>query len=279
MHPYPAHFPGSAATGAPRALSYPDGRNEVEMGYHERPVPGPLRAAEPALGAIACLWQQTAPPLSGSRTRVVPDGCIDVIWSRADGAVHVAGPDTAAVLVAWTPGERYAGVRFRPGTAPQALGVAADALRDARVPLAELWGGTEAERIAESVAGAADRPAALLAATAPRLRNAPPPDPLARAILAAAAQPGGDRSGLGVGALADRLGLSERQLRRRSLAAFGYGPKTLQRVLRFQRALRLARRGAEFGTLAYDAGYADQAHLSREVRALGGVPLGTLIGR
>ena len=38
------------------------------------------------------------------------------------------------------------------------------------------------------------------------------------------------------------LGVSERQLRRRFADAVGYGPKTLARVLRFQRFLALARR-------------------------------------
>ena len=70
--------------------------------------------------------------------------------------------------------------------------------------------------------------------------------------------------------LLQRLGLSERSLRRRCHEAFGYGPKRLDRILRFQRFLSLARRvpGAELAALALAAGYADQAHLSREVRRL-----------
>ena len=43
------------------------------------------------------------------------------------------------------------------------------------------------------------------------------------------------------GDVADKVGLSLRQLRRRCQAVVGYGPKTLQRVLRF-RGVRLARR-------------------------------------
>ena len=66
------------------------------------------------------------------------------------------------------------------------------------------------------------------------------------------------------------------RLHRRSLAAFGYGPKMLDRVLRLQRALGLARSGVPFATTAATAGYADQAHLSREVRSLAGVPLRVL---
>jgi AraC-like DNA-binding protein len=115
-----------------------------------------------------------------------------------------------------------------------------------------------------------------------------PADP-AVAATARALCPGGGLPGVAgvagvadgfprVAGVADELGLSERQLRRRCLTAFGYGPKTLQRVVRFQRALRAAREpGAEIAGVAYRFGYADQAHLSRDVRALAGVPLTSLI--
>jgi transcriptional regulator GlxA family with amidase domain len=73
--------------------------------------------------------------------------------------------------------------------------------------------------------------------------------------------------------IADQVGLSERQLRRRSQAAAGYGPKTLQRVLRFQRFVRLLDASPALPDLAAAAvlaGYADQPHLTRECRALSG---------
>ena len=66
-------------------------------------------------------------------------------------------------------------------------------------------------------------------------------------------------------------------MRRRSLAAFGYGPKTLQRVLRFQRALGLARSGMALADVAQAAGYADQPHLANEVRVLAGMPVRALL--
>ncbi|MEV4286372.1 helix-turn-helix transcriptional regulator [Nonomuraea bangladeshensis] len=84
------------------------------------------------------------------------------------------------------------------------------------------------------------------------------------------------RLGRSVSEVARDLGLSERQLHRRSLTAFGYAPKTLQRIVRFQRALRLARAGVPLATVAAEAGYADQAHLSHEVKRLSGVSLRTL---
>jgi methylphosphotriester-DNA--protein-cysteine methyltransferase len=80
-------------------------------------------------------------------------------------------------------------------------------------------------------------------------------------------------AGAAVRSLAADLGLSERQLRRRCHAAVGYGPKTLDRVLRFRRFLDLAGAdpGRDLALLALDAGYADQAHLTRECSRLAGL--------
>jgi transcriptional regulator GlxA family with amidase domain len=67
------------------------------------------------------------------------------------------------------------------------------------------------------------------------------------------------------------IGVSERQLHRRFSAAIGYGPKTFQSVIRFQRLLKTAReKGAEqsLANLAATVGYADQAHMTREVQRL-----------
>ncbi|WP_433269434.1 helix-turn-helix domain-containing protein [Actinosynnema sp. CS-041913] len=216
----------------------------------------------PAAG-LDCVWRRTSStPIVG---RVVPDGCTDIIWSSA-GTLFVAGPDTTGHMTTTRPGTLF-GVRFGPGVGPSAFGVPAHALRDLRVPLAELWGPSAA---LEDALATADDPCAVLATAARDRLRATPPDPLTTAI--AAATPGSS-----VAALADDLGLSTRQLHRRSLDAFGYGPKVLHRVLRFDRAMKLAWTGVPFADVAHRTGYADQAHLSREVKDLAGVPLGQLI--
>ena len=81
--------------------------------------------------------------------------------------------------------------------------------------------------------------------------------------------------------LARQLALSERTLRRRFDEAFGYGPKTLDRILRFQRFLALARgaRNPAAASLAAAAGYADQAHLTRECRRLAAATPGEILGQ
>jgi transcriptional regulator GlxA family with amidase domain len=81
--------------------------------------------------------------------------------------------------------------------------------------------------------------------------------------------------------LADDIALSERQLRRRVEGAVGYSPRTLARIVRFQRFLRAARTSprarVDLAGLAAATGYADQAHLTRESRRLGGLPPAALL--
>jgi AraC-like DNA-binding protein len=193
----------------------------------------------------------------------------------------VAGPATGPALAALPAGSTTVGVRWRPGAGAPALGVPLDALRDATVPLAELWRGDLPARLTErlaTAAGPAERRALLEQTVAARVAAAGPADPLvAQACRALAASAAGDRAP-GVRALADALGVSERQLLRRFRAAVGYGPKTLVRVLRFQRFLDAAwGRGeaesapaADLALLAAQAGFADQAHLTRECGRLAG---------
>ncbi|MUN39287.1 helix-turn-helix transcriptional regulator [Actinomadura litoris] len=231
-------------------------------GYRETPL---------QVAGLVCAWEAALPPGADPYLqRVVPDGCMDLIWSQE--GIMVAGPDTGPAPALLRPGDAMVAVRFGPGAAPPVLGVPADAVRDVRPPLRELW-GAEADRLAEAVAAARtarERGAVLVAAVAARAAAAGPADPLVPAVVRGLAHGS-------VRAVSDELGVGERQLRRRSLAAFGYGPKTLQRVLRFQRALRLARTGGPLADVAYAAGYADQAHLAHEVRDLGGEPIRALL--
>jgi AraC-like DNA-binding protein len=86
-------------------------------------------------------------------------------------------------------------------------------------------------------------------------------------------------AGARVEEIADELGLGTRQLHRRCLAAFGYGPKLLGRVLRLQQALALGRDGRPGAEAAAVAGFADQAHLARDLRALAGSTWTDLVRR
>ncbi|MET8326525.1 DUF6597 domain-containing transcriptional factor [Streptomyces sp. NPDC005181] len=196
---------------------------------------------------------------------VLPDGCMDLLW--IDGRLLVAGPDTHAYESSEVAGGRFTGIRFAPGTAPALLGVPAHELRDRRVDLADLWPGAEVRVLTERVADAADPAAALESLALRRAAATGPPDPLMRSVAGELAL------GRSVAATARTAGLGARQPHRRSLAAFGYGPKTLARVLRLQRALALVRTGMPYADAALAAGCTDQAHLAREMRELAGTTL------
>jgi AraC-like DNA-binding protein len=209
--------------------------------------------------------------------RVIPDGCIDLVLS--DGELVIAGPDTAGVELEVMPNRSFVGVRLCAGVAPTALGVPATALLDQRLPARDVLGARAAELEEALAATVSPRQAAqLLERSATNwLRNAP--DRAAEALVRRAVLEvaGGDWT---VTTLAAKLGVSERQLRRRFVSAVGYGPKLLERVLRLRRFIRMASgpRAPALATLALEAGYADQPHLSRECRELTGVTPSQLLG-
>lgn len=204
----------------------------------------------------------------GSERRILPDGCMDLLWM--DDRLVVAGPDREAFVSPAVAGAVTTGLRFAPGTAPSVLGVPAAALRNQRVLLADLWPGDEVAR-AEDLIGVSDhRGRALEQVVAGWGRGPARPEAVAAEVVRLA------RAGARVASIAAAVGLSARQLQRRSDEWFGYGPKTLVRILRLVDALELARRGVPLAAVAARSGYADQAHLSDDVRDLTGTTLGGL---
>lgn len=197
---------------------------------------------------------------------MLPDGCTDLIWHE-DGLL-VAGPDTRAQFSDLGARRDLTAVRFGPGVGPAVLGVDAADLRDARVPLDHIRPGAHVRRLVSDAES--DPVGALLRETRRRL------DGVDRSVeTSIAAQLG---AGASVAELAASTGWSARRLHRHALRAYGYGPKTLARVLRFRRAVGLARAGRPFADVAAECDFSDQAHLAREVRALSGTTLGALLG-
>lgn len=79
-----------------------------------------------------------------------------------------------------------------------------------------------------------------------------------------------ERGRVHVADLADEVGWSRRHLTARFTAEFGIGPKHAARVERFDRARTLLTTGAPVADVASTCGYADQSHLTRDFRDLGG---------
>jgi AraC-like DNA-binding protein len=161
------------------------------------------------------------------------------------------------------------GAQLRPGTAELLLGVPALDLAGRHTPLDALW-GRFADELRERLAAAADPQRRLeifeaaLLARLPRVRAIHPAVAHALAQFAA----GDDVAGV-----VDDVGYSHRRFIALFRGAVGLSPKRYCRVQRLQRAIaRLPTRS--LAEVALDAGYSDQAHLSREFRELAGVSPG-----
>jgi AraC-like DNA-binding protein len=220
---------------------------------------------------VACRWLRRVPDqLGGGSTLILPDGCVDLVWR--DGKLVVAGLDRRARPSAIRPGETIVGLRLRPGVAGAVLGIPASEVLDEHPALEDVV-DRRARGLADRLAETDDEVHAfelLEALIRAQLRESEP-DPL---VLAATRRLG--FPGSRVDWLADALGISDRQLRRRFHASVGYGPKTLDRVLRFRRfvspAPAVAAREDDLARIAADLGYADQAHMTRDCLNLSGLP-------
>jgi AraC-like DNA-binding protein len=226
-------------------------------------------APAPALRPfVECLWVHRIdePPPEFGR-RLLPSGRVDFVWI-GDVGVRIAGPQSRYMRPLELPRILAFGARFRPGAAPYLLRTPATELVDRHVAL-DAIDPRLARRLDDRLGearNAGDALSALGAELARRLRTVEPPPPAVREavrMLDGAAT---------VAETAARTFVSERALQRRFAQDIGYGPKLLQRVLRFQRFMRaLTAPRAELARAGLLAGYADQSHLSRETRRLAGL--------
>ncbi len=245
---------------------------DASGGYQE------LRPAAALDAHFQCTWSNAPARDRDHRLAVVPDGCVDIIW--IDGELTVAGPDVSVAISSVTRDGAVVGVRFRPGAAQTWLGLPMSEIVDSRIALDSFW-GARARELARMIGDETTISARMRALERSLCRMVPdlaPPPPDMGFVFNALRT---ESAGPGMAIILDRLDVSPRTLRRRCEAAFGYGPKTLDRILRFQRFLKLARQeeAPRLATLAFAAGYADQAHLTREVRRLSGFSPAVLLSQ
>jgi AraC-like DNA-binding protein len=243
------------------------------VGYAEL-VPAP--ALRPL---VACTWRLAGP---ASAHRVLPDGCIDVLVTR--GGARVVGTMRRAIVAPAHDGA-VIGIRFRPGEAARLLPAASRELTDLDALLEQLWGEPAhalegalgallEEVVAEGLASEQllQRASAIVDA-ALRRRLASHGEAVDVRVRAATAML---EAGSTVREVAARVALSERQLARRFTERVGIPPKVFARVMRLQRAAVLLYQGTAPCEAATLAGYADQAHFTREAAELAGITPGGL---
>jgi AraC-like DNA-binding protein len=218
-------------------------------------------------GTVECIWLRQRWRPQETTLGVLPDGRVDLVWAT-NGQIVVMGPQTRAANRPLPSRAAAIGVRFCPGAGPPILGIPALELVDRQVPL-EAIDTHPASRLRKAVANF-EAVAAAPAAVESVLRRLMTASTLDRVVLGAARLLHDPTAR--VDQVATELAISERQLQRRFRATIGYGPKTLQRVLRFRRMLAALACGRDavggMARIAYESGYCDQAHLARECQLL-----------
>lgn len=232
------------------------------------------RGTNPTAGVAPTVGTASAPT-----SLIVPDGCMDLIV--LDSTVIVAGADSKARSFTGS-GRPVIGLRFDPGVLPQLLSTSAAELADRVTPLeAVLVRNALLDNPADTVAAAAADSTPLgpngecsISTAARRLIR------IAETLTAraevdrramAVAELLGPRRGsaqMSIAEVSARFAYSPRQLRRLSADWFGYGPKHLSKVLRWQAARELIDSGRTRTEAAALVGCADASHLWRDERSL-----------
>jgi len=200
----------------------------------------------------------------------LPDGRTLLIFRAHDadhGDLTLTGPRTQANFKT-SSGTAAVIVRFKPGWSRALFGVAASELTDRYVSLADAWGRPVDALCGELLAarGATEVVNRLSEAFARRAVSEPMSASLARRAVRLL-----DGDEARVDAVAARLGVTARHLRRAFVESIGVGPKEYARSVRLHRALRRAETSSDWARIATDAGYYDQAHLISEFRDLVGL--------
>ena len=241
--------------------------------YREYSIPISLREH------VLCLWTQSIVGTPGVYShRVLPDACVDIVFIN-DSPPLLVGPWHESFTADFRYGTQILGAHFHPGSAAALLKVPASELLNLSLPLRDVCGRPSVG----ALGSVADQPSlgakklALESVMRDWLSRSVPANRAMRGALHwLASHPGGK-----IDRLSREMGISPRQLHRRFSAAVGYGPKLFQSVLRFQRLLRRAGRlpaGSGLAGLAAEAGYADQSHMTREVRRFSGKAPRALLG-
>ena len=246
-------------------------------------------------GSVECYWSIRGDAQQPVQNRVLPDGCMDIIFALGGEWVlpraSVVGTMRRALCVRHTGRVDLLGIRFRPGRAASILGVPATELTGSMVELGAILPGdvwlsdalasvpSDPVSVGGALAGAAVAERSVLASRARLLERwllSRGPDPGARAdalVVSALQWIHESRGSIRVRELERRLGTSERTLGRRFAAAVGLSPKEASRVTRFLCVARTLERepGAILAQVAAAAGFADQAHLTRDFAELAGI--------
>ena len=246
----------------------------------------PPRAA--LRGVVESIWvQDAAPSDEPPKTHVVPTGTVEILFHYGDPFVHLEGAERHAVPRSYITGQRTRAVipdstgttgiviaSLYPWALGRLFGGAAPEMTDGYLDLRQVVSPAVVREMEDRLQRATKETRIellqlfllnLLQGTSANVRV----EVAARHLAVASGLPRMDR-------LALELGLSERHFRRLFHSQVGISPKLFHRIMRFQRVMDFRTTTMPWSQVAATCGYADQAHLIREVVAFSGRTPGQL---
>lgn len=239
-------------------------------------IPNSFRTHSPR-GPLSCYVSHYWLSLSNDSPvyTALPDGCVDLVLAVTpdDYGAWIYGSTTRPTDVACTPGAHYLGVRFQPGQSRHFIDAAACEITDARAELPGLMqfpAEMMATRIVDDTLFTQLDDIFLV-----MLSRSPPAVGLTDQVIQYVEAHHG---AVCIEELARQFGKSRRQIERTFLRIVGVPLKFFCTITRLHHAARLIARasGRSLTAIASDAGYSDQAHMTRDFRRLAGATPGKL---
>jgi AraC-like DNA-binding protein len=187
---------------------------------------------------------------------------VHVVGEGAIGHAVVGGPRSRFYVRDVSQASRTIGAQLVPGAAFAVLGVTGQALAEQHTALDAIWGTSELHARLCEAATARTALDLFEAALVARLRGSIDPV-IAHAVRCL-------DGGASVAAVAREVGYSHRHFAARFRRHVGLAPKRYARVRRVLRAVELTP-CQPWAQIAAATGFADQAHLAREIHELTGV--------
>lgn len=234
---------------------------------------------------VECFWVHETTVIANFTHRVLPDGCVDIIYHLPSFQVSVnntylsrriapaiVGTMTQPVTAQLYPAHNYLGIRFRPGGIAAFIHTPLYAFTDRISPVDSINPslGSSLQNRLEKLGVWSERIQLLEACLLRVLSHSSgllvPIVPIVQFMLT-------EKGQISIPQLSRMSRLSPRQLERLFHQFVGVSPKLLARIVRFRHVKTILETDTDDSlmSIAFDNGYTDHAHLTKEFKAFAGL--------
>ncbi|HEX6225468.1 MAG TPA: helix-turn-helix domain-containing protein [Chryseolinea sp.] len=236
---------------------------------------------------VKCYWTLEVPAGTHERQRIIPDGCIEMIFILGDNVKRftsgdnfliqpramILGQTTDPFFIQPTGYVNTFAVRFYPYGFTTFVTASLKQLANTETPLGILFGEKQAsdlERKIVQASGTNTRIGVIEEFLLNKLKNKSTIDHIVKSTIDVLLSTGGSKS---INSILENDLSKKRQLERKFIKHVGISPKQLGKVIRLQTALRmlLNQQSESLTKIAYDSAYYDQAHFIKDFKEFTGI--------